>query len=111
MWDRHSWRETRRAFRYQQQAFRAARDQQRQAYRATRRNYRYGRRRGNPFFILLLIIVIASLIGHAWYLIPLAIIGGCVFMWLRSTQFGPGSSRGFSNNYQQPNQYYQQQQP
>lgn len=108
MWDRHYWRATRPSFRYQQrQAFRAARDQQRQAYKAARRSYRHGRHRGNPFFGLLLLIVIASLIGHAWFLIPLAIIGGFVFMWLRGN-FGSSSTGHFGNNYQQ-NQYYQQQ--
>jgi hypothetical protein len=85
---------------------------QRRAYRNARRGYRYSYYRRTPFFGVLIFILIVVFISHFWYLlIPLAILGGFLFMWLRGSLFGSGNSGLFNNNnYQQPNppnQYYQ----
>lgn len=84
----------------------------RQAYRNARRSYRYSHYRRTPFFGVLFFILIVIFISHFWYLlIPLTILGGFLFMWLRGSMFGSGNSGFFGNSHyqqpNQPNQYYQ----
>ena len=107
MWDRYYWRTARQSFRDQRRA-------SRQAYRNARRNYRYYRGRSPFWGVLLAILIISSIASHSLFpLIPLVIIGGFVFMLVRSSMFRSNNSwfSGSNRNDQQSNQYYQPPQP
>ena len=104
MWDRQYWYVARQSFRDQRRA-------SRQASRAARRSYRYPyyRKRRVPFFTILFIFLVISAVSHEglFLLIPLAIIGCFVFMWVRNSMLRSSGFFGSDSNYQQPNQYYQ----